>query len=464
MTPATSRAHSSFAQAFGRSIAFISIPLFASALFAGNINPSAVSINQIDYRGGVNSVVGEFSVNYSTAGSSGFVNVLNPLVTGDSGWLVRNLPVFSGSTPYNHGSITTRIDLTQFALTNGIDVGSAGLLIDYDPLPSTSYIDVLGNGATAGVFGIGDVKNAVGGGGGANSSVLGYHSAPNLVGLTFDPLGIPLADLKYQPGHPNVQAGDDQCAPMAMANSLQWLEDTNPGLDIPHDHQEGWGGDPMDDSLVAELDRAMGRTMGGDRGDADANTGVWPLDGKMQYLADNDLDGKISVKYLTNGDTSSGSADLDGDVDYDHAGQTATGAGAVFDIDWILGELEDGEDVEMDLYYQPDPPDGRHYVQLVGGGRILGVPFLLHTSDKVQNSHRDDDPLTPLVDESFEFDPFDTEGTGDIDFEWLNPDTGLALNSNAIIDQVISESPIPEPVSAGALLGFGLIALRRRSK
>lgn len=462
MTPVSTRGPASGLAI--RSMALVSAALFLSqSVLGSSINPSAVTINQIDYRMGPNSVVGEFSIDYAAAGSSGFVNVLHPNITGDSGWLVRNLPVFSGLTPYNHGSITTRMDLSQFGLGNGNDVGPTPFIIDYDPLPSTSYADVLSNGATPAVFDVGDVNNAVGGGGGAGSSVIGYHSAPNLLGVTFNPFGIPLADLKYQPGHPNVQAGDDQCAPMAMANSLQWLEDTNPGFVVPHDHEEGWGGDPMDDSLVAELDRLMGRTMGADRGDALGNEGVWPLDGKMQYLADNDLGDKIKVKYLTNGDTSSGSADLDGDIDYDHAGLTAEGHGAVFDIDWILQELEDGEDVEMDLYYQPDPPDGRHYVQLVGGGRILGMPFLLHSSDKEQNSYREDDPLT-MEDESFDFDPFDLFGTDDIDFEWINPDTGLAMNSNAIIDQVISESVIPEPISAGALVGLAAIALRRRSK
>src|SRR3954470_18669113 len=242
---------------------------WTGAAFAQSINPSAVTIDQIDFRGGPNSVVGEISIDYALAGGSGFVNVLNPAVPSDSGWLVRNLPVFAPSTGYDNSSITTRMDLTQLGVTNGADLTSAYLIIDYSPSPSATRSQVESHGASPRTFPVGSVVNAMGGTG-PGGGVVGYQAPPSLINVSFSVAGLPL-ELKLQRKHPNIQAAANQCAPAAVANSLQFLENTTL-LKVPHDNVKGFKGDS---TLVGQLDTKMDRKVGTDRRDFENSEGVW---------------------------------------------------------------------------------------------------------------------------------------------------------------------------------------------
>lgn len=411
----------------GLILAIVLVLAWTGAAFAQPINPSAVTIDQIDFRDGPNSVVGEITIDYALAGGSGFVNVLNPAVPSDSGWLVRNLPVFAPSTGYDHSSITTHMDLTQFAGTNGVDVTSASLTVDYSPSPSATRSQVESHGASPQTFPVGSVLNAMGGTGPGGGRV-GYQAPPSLINVSFSVAGLPV-DLKLQRKHPNVQTAANQCAPAAVANSLQFLENTTL-LKVPHDNVKGFKGD---NTLVGQLDTKMDRPVGTDRKDFDHSDGVWPMDGKLAYIAMNGLARFLKIKHRVGGFANNALTPLNGGADYTSMGVTSQGAGASFDIDWILMELMDGEDVEMDLHFLDDPAtpeneEGRHYVEVAGGGRILGMPFLLHLSDSVQSDK----------------DPADTLGTNHVDFDWITNATGFAHNSNATIDQIISQSFLAE--------------------
>ncbi|HEX9945699.1 MAG TPA: hypothetical protein VGG03_27130, partial [Thermoanaerobaculia bacterium] len=323
------------------------------------------------------------------------------------------------------------------------DVTSAYLIIDYNPSPSATRSQVESHGASPQTFPVGSVDNTTGGTG-PEGEVAGYQAPPNLVDVSFSLFGLPV-ELKFQRKHPNVQAGHNQCAPAAVANSLQFLENTTL-LEIKHDNVPGWGGDVPNNSLVGQLDVKTGRPLGANRRDADkvtGNEGVWPMDGKLAYIAMNGLAPFLKIKHRVGGLANNAGTPLNGGANYTHMGVTSQGAGANFDIDWILMELMNGEDVEMDLHYQDNPATtriekGRHYVEVVGGGRILGMPFLLHLSDKQQSSFRTG-PM-PL-----DRDPQDKLGTkGPPDFEWIKNATGFARNSYALIDQVISQSFMAE--------------------
>ena len=100
-----------------------------------------------------------------------------------------------------------------------------------------------------------------------------------------------------QPNVSNLQTAKNQCAPMAVANSLQYLEDRYK-IAIPNDHKKGLNGD---DSLVGQLDKKMKRKAGGDtgtdreKGDPVSYKAV--LRGKFDYLASNGLSKNLVHKH-----------------------------------------------------------------------------------------------------------------------------------------------------------------------
>jgi len=244
-----------------------------------------VTINQVNFRGGPDSVVGEITIDYAIAGALGFENVVRDVaVPGSSDGLVKNLPVLP--PPYAHPTITTRLDLSAFVGTDGTPLFSPiDVIIDFSPAPSATLADVLAMGTPGSSYPVGGVSRALGSVG--TVTVSGYQAAPSLIGIAFDALGISLDVFKFQPGY-------NQCAPAAMANSLQWLEDTIP-ISIPEPHVPGFG---ADGSLVGTLDVQTGRSLGTNRQDT-ASGGVWPMDGKRSYInMTGDLRDKLVVMAL----------------------------------------------------------------------------------------------------------------------------------------------------------------------
>jgi hypothetical protein len=165
--------------------------------------------------------------------------------------------------------------------------------------------------------------------------------------------------------------------------------------------------------------------------------------GKLQYLDRNGLGG-ISVKHQ---DDAFGNQNVASPL----GGMTSIGKGNRPTADFILSELQAGEDVEMGFTWGTLPFTGNeagHWVELVGGGRVLGVPFVLYRSDHEQTSTdpMDNKGISPFPDISV---LLDTDGDGLLNLVWEK--------GSPNVDIVVSES-VPEP-SSFLLLAAGLVAL-----
>jgi hypothetical protein len=382
----------------------------------------AVVIEQVDFRGGPNSGVGEITVFRSAANAasgltSGYVNATNN--TGQ--WVVRNLPILPDCA-YDMPSITTRLDL---GVANGVNVTSIDLYVEYSPEPYVTF-----PGGPPRRFNVGTTIFAAGGVG--TSLLTGYLPGPDLSKVIFDSTGA--SCLNHQRGHTNKEAARNQCAPMAVANSLDWLR-IQKGLAVPdkHEHKPGLrsdapadGDNPNDPSLVGELEKAMDRGVRSRK----VGDGVWPLDGKLKYINDNGLKDKLDIKHQGNGDTGGNPNEaVDGTKNITRHGVTSSGNGAKVTWEWLCEEIKKGQDVEVDIHFS-GPNDGRHYVNVVGCGKILGKPYITHVSDHAQT----------------DVDPNDNKGTDKVDFAWMDDDLldhPRLANWNGRVDQALSESVKP---------------------
>jgi hypothetical protein len=198
----------------------------------------------------------------------------------------------------------------------------------------------------------------------------------------------------------NIQTAMCQCFPMAIANSLQYLENQYPTLfNVPHDHIIGLKGD---DSLVGQLDTYCDRyapsRMIGD--------GVWfrpMMEGKFDYLADNGLSDKLIHKHqgygydlplppgdFTHADITSKDESVDGKVTFD----------------WLETQLRNCADVEV--------TKNGHTVRVFGCGKTLEKPYIRYLHDSVQTSTWDPDDTIGL--EELSVYVVDLDGDGSMNF------------------------------------------------
>jgi len=371
-----------------------------------------VSLNQVNFTWvgatWLNSDTGQVDVNIailraSTGMSSGFINIFTSL-----GWVVQNLPVFSG---FPYPSISTNFDL---GVTPGVNITSLDAFVEFSTDPVYSFA-----GGPLATFSVGDTEFN---GQGKDAPVLGGPLAPPTPGVVaFIPGGA--AQVYLQPNHQNVQTADNQCGPAAVANSLQWLEDTY-GINVPHDNVLGLRGAPAN-SLVGQLDLCMQRGAR-DRADGDTVADLKFVEGKLTYLANNGLGGKLTVKHQ---DDAFGSANVSA------AGLTSVGNGTPTAA-FIISEICEGEDVELGYTL----PDGSgHWVEITGAGTFLGIPCITYRSDHEQTARNATGGFIT-----------DTEGTDLTDFSFLVDTDGDGLPNlvnqagcpNA--DIVVSQSPIEE--------------------
>jgi hypothetical protein len=415
--------------------------MFAAALavLAGACATLAQSIPGLDFRQmdlafpGVpaqpDSQFGLAGMNVSTILSNNGPGFLN--ISTDQGWVVRNFPIDPnmvsagvtnlgmmfdlGSTPGRIGSVNA------FAAVSPQPVAgfSGGPLVPYTvPANSNVIYNAQGVDVGAGVNRAGPAAGRI-----------------NWNGITFDP-NKPTS-MTWQPNHDlSVEQDVNQCGPASVANSLQYLKNRN-GLPVPHANIPGIAGNPPN-SLVGQLDNAMGRAQG-----QGLSTNAI-VNGKAKYLADNGLGDKLIYKQYglgnANINTPSGLTVFSGSA----GGQSLA--------DWLIGELQHGEDVELVIDWAGG---GAHAVTLIGGGRIAGVPFFAWSHDAKQGQAGG----TGYLDGGLGFSFLD-EATGGFKNFMTN---GLGLNglNDATLRFALSES-VPTPGTLGLLMAAGVFAARRR--
>lgn len=366
------------------------------------------------------SVNADFSdLQASTGHANGYINIYIDGV----GWAVQNMRVDSSSSDLDE--ISTYFDLGSTGEKTSIQA-----YVDFSPTPSESFPDP-GSYETFPVSQIG--YNAEGY---SAETTVGLGAPPVPGVITFESGG--LLDLHWHLGVPNVQAADNQCLPMSVANSLQWLENTYPRIVVPHDHKIGLRTDVPNDSLVGQLELAMGRAVV-NRWNGDTLGALPGLQGKLQYLSNNPpppaipLGRKLTVKFQGRSVTlPGGGKELPaGNVNF--AGLTAFYKGATVTADWLINELKDGEDVEIGYLF---PGGGGHFVVLTGGGYILGKPWLAYKHDRLQTTAPG--TVGPAAD------PGDTKGLETV-YTWaVDTDGDGNVNINGGVNNVVvafSESP-----------------------
>lgn len=387
-------------------------------LFSLAVNPLAaldmssgqgVSLSQVSYpgvSGGTNTAIGMIEVDLNllrktTSMTSGYLNMAT-----SAGWVVRNLPVLAEAA-YPYSRLSTGFDL---GVTAGTAVSQLTVALQYSDSVATSF-----SAAPATVFAVAARQISKGG---AGVGAGGPLTPPTLNDVLF---GNPADnDTITQFDHPNIEAADSQCMPMSVANSLQYLKDTQ-GLQLPHEHKMGLKGD---NTLVGQLDTAMARSVT----DRRHGSGTWGLQGKLSYIAANKLNERVSTTHWGVGGPDSGGAN----VSSSSGGVTATsaGKGANVNFDQVLQALKEGQDCEMVITYGSG---GAHAVDIVGAGKFKGQPWLIHASDVNQAS--------------------DSEGAGPagLEFEYLTgPDASGQYKfsgRNDVLTQVICEKYVPPPAT-----------------
>ena len=383
-------------------------------------NGMGVSFNQIDwdyeFASEINSQWGVMHIDTSTLGGSGYINVHSSSV----GWVAQNVPVDPSS---GISTLTTYFDLGR---PGTIPYRKLDLSVEYTSAPVSDFT----TGGTVNTFTLPDTNQV--------AAAEGYGVGQVFsVGLPLPAVTVPFFGMTsvpiWQPGHPNLETADNQCAPMAVANSLQWLENTHAGFKVPHDHKKGLG--PDDGSLVGALEDDMARPFVNRRNGTPIGADKI-LEGKFEYLDDNNLTKILSTKFFD-----PGKDEIIGDFTMHNntAKNQTTADDTVSDlIKWLSGELLRGEDVEIGYFLAGG---GGHFVDLTGIGFIFGVPFatFVHDSDQTNDTKGLETGLTTLL---------DLDGDGFIDFNGRGNKLSFA----------ISESVVPEPSSL-VLCGIGVVCL-----
>ena len=349
-----------------------------------------------------NTITGRLTVDVplllsSIPADSGFINVET-----DLGWVIQNLKV-EGT-----GKVTTYFQISELP---GVDVLELLAGVDFSVTPLPNY----NNPQRASYAPVGNfIRNT----GGFENTALTLPPSPILPGIIFfPPLGP--SERHTQPNASNVQAANDQCFPMGIANSLQYLEDRY-GLPVPHVHAPGLKGDS---TLVGQLDSLSNRNVTNrSTGDGIGFTGM--MEGKFKYMKDNNLKGKVITKHQ-------GHAAGGHNGDYESSGTTSKdeSVNGRVTFEWICNELKKGEDVE--LGYRADAGWG-HIVRVFECGKTLGVPWLGYVHDANQT---DSDPQDTLGLETTRVWAVDLDGDSVMNFGSANLEVRLVVSESADTDR-----------------------------
>ena len=398
-------------------------------LLFGQLDLLYTNVQQVDSSYGLVGVDINKLTSY-TGISSGYLNIST-----SSGWIVRNMPVDLSS---GYPGISTLFDLGGEGRIESLEA-----LVDFSATPSVSFPGV----GEEMRFHVEDISyNAEGRG--ELRTVLPTSSVDTSV-IEFNLGG--LTSSTWQPGHSSIEQDTNQCGPAAVANSLQWLEDTY-GINVPDNHVPGI----RDESLVGQLDQSMGRQPHQTVNDLPF------MQGKLSYIDDNDLADDLIIKYKDNG-TFLPDMVTEGDA-------TAKEDKSDLSItEWIHREIDQGENVELAVGWDGG---GGHWVDLIGSGKVLGVPWVAWVHDAFQGFDDNSTPGNPNDDTTAE-----NGGTnwfdGGIGWSPIIDDRLIVFIEGefkaASVDLAVSESPrIPEPSTTLSLLTFGIIGagsmLKRKLK
>lgn len=310
----------------------------------------------------------------STGLTRGYINVSTEL-----GWVLWNLPFNAEDEASQVSSYFT------ISSQNGIPVKELRAAISATPLPIpyTEKAALLREADLRTTFPVGRaVWNAEGIG---DLHVALIEPAPTLAEMYAEiALRLRPANTQHtQPNAVNVQTAVNQCFPMSIANSLQYLENRY-GIAIPHNHQAGLKGD---NTLVGQLDSYAGRYAPS----RTTGSGVWfqpMLDGKFEYLSDNGLSGSIVHRHQGRGYGSAAAGQALPSGNFTRHGITSTDDGAAVTFSWLCEQIQKGEDVELVFSYDnaSGQPTGGHAVRVFECGTTLGVPWIGYLHDSQQSN------------------------------------------------------------------------------
>jgi hypothetical protein len=297
----------------------------------------------------------------STGISSGYLNIFTDAGTG---WVVQNIPIDLVSDGKD-------IAATYFSLglSTPTDVGTLSAHVEFSPSPQITFSDGLRSDFPVGVA----QWNARGA---SHSDKKGFPAAPPPNLITFEPDGETTKDTQRH--DVNVETAVNQCGPMAIANSLQYLEDQFV-FNVPHDHKPGLKGD---NTLVGQLDTETKRKVKS-RTDGDGLNVKEFLKGKFSYLSKNGLKNNLVHKHQGRG---SPHAPLP-DGNFSDSGITSENKGKTVTFEFICDEIKNGEDVEL---FWNEESEGKvirgHYVRVYECGKTKGKPFISFLHDRLQSN------------------------------------------------------------------------------
>jgi len=354
-----------------------------------------VTFNQVNFLDGnarIDSETGTMLVDFAalraaTSMSEGFINVAM-----DGNWLIRNFPVLPVSDfPYEGLSINFDLFVAP-----GDDVTDVDLDVQMSVSPNSTFTPMSNNN-----FAVGEQDVAIGGEGGAGETAPPPRPFTDLERNAVVDVLVDNDNRAFQGNHPNVEAARNQCGPMSIANSLQYLANET-DLELPNPHKPGIRGETVPDgekaSLVSELDEAMERPVPDASNRNDPNAGGRAVEdqlkGKLKYLLDNGLQDKVKTVFWSPFDNSDESITYT-DPDDPGSSLTATHMGKNFGVADMVKCLRAGGDVEAGYYWTADPNDpttsgGAHAVDVVGAGSITSgerkVDYFIELSDTNQSS------------------------------------------------------------------------------
>jgi len=327
-----------------------------------------------------NSNWGELDVDQPTVlGDAGLTTGYLNMYT-DLGWVVQNLYLSTGAETPDISTFFKLFCSYRGTGFNGAGTGGPKLLlgarVEVDALPQTSFGD-----GTRQSYTIDEVEYNAEGAGDLHTSIVPSPRLPDMA--SFFPTGP--TEIHTQPNISNVQTAANQCFPMSIANSLEYLKDRY-GLPVPNYHGPGLKGDS---TLVGQLDSlsnrtATSRTQG--RG-----VGFVPmLSGKFEYLHEHGLDHKVVCSHQGVGYGSAPLSPGDFSAHGVTSKDTSTADGHIT-FDWICNQLQRGEDVEIVVSYDDSlgNPVGGHAVRAFQCGTILGAPFIGYVHDRQQTNQHD---------------------------------------------------------------------------